>query len=89
MQTILHQGRPTPAHIWAVLPEDFAPTYQSLGYETRELVLREEAEQAKTEHFNAALEQAAAVVRAELGVVAGATVVAMLMDKKLPVKISA
>jgi hypothetical protein len=87
MLTILYQGKPSDGDHWLVLPDGFVPTYKTLGYATRELVLRDDAEAAKNEHFNAALEQAAAVIRAELGVVEGAALVTKVLAKKLPVKV--
>lgn len=59
MRTILYQGRPAKSDKWLALPEGLAATYKDMGYGLRELVLREEAEQAKVEHFNTAIELAA------------------------------
>lgn len=87
MQTILYQGKPGEGGNWLSLTPEFVAPVKRLGYQVRELVTRDEAEQAKAEHFNAALEQAAAVIRAELGLAAGAPLVRKLMAAKLSVKV--
>lgn len=86
MQTILYQGKPAECNDWLVLPTDFVPTYRDLGYATRELVLRDDAEQAKVEHFNAAIEQAVTAVVKEFGSVPAAPVAKKLRALKLVVK---
>jgi hypothetical protein len=61
MQTILYQGRPGDGWKWQVLTTEFVPDFRKLDYQIRELVLRDDAERAKVEHFNAAIEKAARV----------------------------
>lgn len=59
MKTILQQGRPTKHGNWMVIPAEFIPSYRRLEYQVRDLVLREEAEQANVERFNTGIERAA------------------------------
>jgi hypothetical protein len=44
MKTILYQGKPSEGGTWMTLPDHCVATYVSLGYATRELVLRDDAE---------------------------------------------
>lgn len=83
----IYQGKPPESSTWLEISAEFVPEFKRLGYQIRELVLCDEAEQAKVEHFNAALERAAAVIRAELGLAAGAPLVTKLMAAKLPVSV--
>ena len=62
MQTILHQGMPAEGGRWLAIPDACVPTYRSLGYGLRELVLRSDAELAEQLAFNRGLEQAAKIV---------------------------
>jgi hypothetical protein len=65
VKTILHQGMPGEGGDWLALPEGFESTYKDLGYATRELVLREDAEQAKQLAFNEGVEKAAQAVESK------------------------
>lgn len=86
MKTIVYQGRPSPSAQWMVLNQEFVPDFKLLDYETRELVLRDDAEQAKVEHFNAAIEQAVTLIVEEVGSVVAAPVAKKLRALKLAVK---
>jgi hypothetical protein len=48
MQTILYQGRPVEGGAWMTLPDHCVATYIALAYQTRELVLRADADKALT-----------------------------------------
>lgn len=82
MQTILYQGRPREGGDWLALTPEFVDCVREIGYETRELVLREEAEQAKVEQFNAGIEQAAQL--AEGYSVATKDLAAKIRELKVP-----
>lgn len=86
MQTILYQGRPKEQEQWLVLPERFVSDYQRLDYQVRQLVLRAEAEKAKVECFNAALDQAEDLITTELGIFSDGAIaiVKKLRGLKLP-----
>lgn len=65
MKTILYQGRPAESDKWLALPDGLAATYKDMGYGLRELVLRDDAESAQIEQFNAGIEAAAQLVEAK------------------------
>lgn len=46
MKTIQFQGKPTEGDHWHQIPEAFVKNLRAQGYQVRELVLRDEAEQA-------------------------------------------
>lgn len=79
----IYQGKPPESQNWLEIPAEFVPDCKKLGYELRELVLRDEAELAKVEHFNAAIDRAAQMVKDELGMVPAAAMVAKLQAMKL------
>jgi hypothetical protein len=83
MKTIVYQGRPSESAQWMVLNPEFVRDFKRLDYEIQELVLRDDAEQAKAEHFNAAIERAVTLIVEEVGSVAAAPVAKKLRDLKL------
>lgn len=46
MQTIQFQGKPPEGEHWYQIPEAFVKNLRAQGYQVRELVLRDEAQQA-------------------------------------------
>jgi len=55
----IYQGRPPESQTWLEIPADFVPDCKGLGYEIRELVLREEADRGHLVSFNLGVEKAA------------------------------
>lgn len=60
MQTI-YQGKPPESGTWLELTPEFVPEFRKLGYQIRELVLREDADRAQDVSFNLGVEKAASL----------------------------
>jgi hypothetical protein len=60
MQTI-YQGRPPESSSWFEIPGSFVRDYRTLGYEIRELVLREDSDRSNQVSFDLGVEKAASL----------------------------
>lgn len=84
MQTILYQGKPEEGGQWALIPTSFVSDFRQLGYHTRELVTRGEAEAEKRDAYNAGIERVAVLVE-----VKNVALARMVRDLKMPALVKA
>jgi hypothetical protein len=84
----IYQGKPPESSTWLEITPEFVRDLRKLGYEIRELVLREDSDRAQDVSFNLGVEKAASLAEAHNAATAAIAKLIRALKKNQPMVVA-